>query len=409
MDLSDKLRFYETSIRPCAEPAVLQRPELEQWINGKQVENEEGSFFLACRSVSSDHRHGISPLSNNQEMNRSVYAQAGNDRRLESFDPRKALYIDTETTGLTGGTGTVAFLIGAGFYTDAGFTVKQYFMRDFHEEKAMLKSFLELLSRFESLVTYNGKCFDIPLITSRLILHRLKDEITAYPHFDLLFTVRRLYKRRLTDCSLGNVENQILAFRRENDVPGFMIPDIYFRYLHSGNGEDLAGVFRHNFLDILSLSALTLHTAEVYRDPCSVLSTEQDWFSLGIAFERMNLNSQAARCFKKVLEYESSAAIHFETRLRLGMIYKRNRQWDLAIQEWQKMIQTGVFSVQPYEELAKYYEHRSRDYMAAIRWVTMAIDRLQVLTDLRSDSRKSVLEHLLHRLERLRRKGRLTV
>ena len=122
----------------------------------------------------------------------------------------------------------------------------------------------------------------------------------------------------------------------------------------------------------------------------------------------MNLNSQAAECYKKALEYNCSTPVHSETRLRLGMIYKRNRQWDLAIQEWQKMIQTGVFSVQPYEELAKYYEHQARDYSAAIRWVAMAIDRIQIQARLQSDSRKPVLEHLLHRLERLRRKQRLS-
>jgi uncharacterized protein YprB with RNaseH-like and TPR domain len=407
MDLRDKLRFYETSLKSHAESTVSQRYELEQWVSGSQIENEEGSFFMACRSVSAGHRHGISILAHEHEVRRSVYALASKDQRLETFDPRKALYIDTETTGLAGGTGTVPFLIGAGFYTDSGFTVEQYFIRDYHEEKAMLLAFMERLSCFESLVTYNGKCFDIPLIASRLILHRLTDQISAYPHFDLLFTIRRLYKRRLSDCSLGNIENQILTFRRVNDIPSFMIPGIYFRYLHTGDGERLPCIFEHNFLDILSLSALTLHTAEVYQNPESMLSQEQDWYSLGIAFEKINLPNQATECFKKVLESERSSPIHNDTRLRLGIIHKRNRQWDLAINQWQRMIQTGMFSVQPYEELAKYYEHHARDYVTAIMWVTRAIDHLQIQMDLRSEKNGHVLDRLKGRLERLQRKSRL--
>jgi uncharacterized protein YprB with RNaseH-like and TPR domain len=407
MDLRDKLRFYETSLKSHAESAVSQRSELEQWISGSQIENEEGSFFMSCRSVSAGHRHGISILTHKHEVSRSVYALASKDQRLATFDPRKALYIDTETTGLAGGTGTVPFLIGAGFYTDSGFTVEQYFIRDYHEEKAMLRAFMERLLRFESLVTYNGKCFDIPLIASRLILHRLTDQISAYPHFDLLFTIRRLYKRRLSDCSLGNIENQILTFRRVNDIPSFMIPGIYFRYLHTGDAEHLPRLFEHNFLDILSLSALTLHTAEVYQNPGSMLSQEQDWYSLGIAFEKINLPSQATECFKKVLESERSSPIHNDTRLRLGIIHKRNRQWDLAINQWQRMIQTGMFSIQPYEELAKYYEHHARDYMTAIMWVTRAIDQLQIQMHLRSEKNGYVLDRLKGRLERLQRKNRL--
>jgi uncharacterized protein YprB with RNaseH-like and TPR domain len=407
MELRDKLRFYETSLKSHSEPVVSRRPVLERWVKGKQIENEEGSFFLVCQSVSAGHRHGIRALIHNHDVSRSIYALAGKDQRLETFDPRKALYIDTETTGLAGGTGTVPFLIGAGFYTDSGFTVEQFFIRDYHEEKAMLRAFMGRLSRFESLVTYNGKCFDIPLIASRLILHRLQDQITAYPHFDLLYTIRRLYKRRLADCSLANIENQILVFSRENDVPSYMIPDIYFRYLHTGDGERLPSLFDHNFLDVLSLSALTLHTADVYQNPGSLLSQEQDWYSLGMAFEKVGLPDQATRCFTKVLESERSSPVQHDTRLRLGIIYKRNRQWDLAIHQWQHMIQTGIFSVEPYEELAKFYEHRARDYSAAMMWVTRAIDQLQIQMRFRSERKGQVLDRLKDRLERLQKKSRL--
>jgi len=296
-------------------------------------------------------------------------------------------------------------MIGAGYYTDEGFTVEQFFMRDYPEERAVLSAFIERLGEFESLVTYNGKSYDINILESRTILNRMDHSINRLPHLDLLYTMRRLYKRRLSDCSLGNIEKYILGFERQDDVPGYLIPGIYFEYLRTRQCHRLVSIFDHNRWDILTLAALTRHTGIVYHDPFTVLEHGQDWLSLGRIFESFNLMRQAAVYYKTALQLSNDSEMEQEIRFRLGLIYKRFGYWNEAIQQWEQQTQSRLFQVHPFEELAKYYEHHKRDYKHAIDWVDHAIKRVDMLSQLNPEIQFTQdREALMYRLKRLKRK-----
>ncbi len=172
-------------------------------------------------------------------------------------DPKRIAFLDTETTGLAGGTGTVAFLVGVGRLTDRGFRVRQYFMRDFGEEASMLQAVAEDLAGAELLVTYNGKSYDEPLLASRYVLARIRPPFSRLAHLDLLHGARRLWKLRFDSCRLQELEAQILGYTREGDVPGGLIPRVYFDYLRTRRPGHLHAVLHHNVLDILTLAALT--------------------------------------------------------------------------------------------------------------------------------------------------------
>ncbi|MFC1569159.1 ribonuclease H-like domain-containing protein [bacterium] len=404
MDLKEKLKFYESAQKPSVKKdSMSQDAGIHLWVEGEEHKNEFGQFYLVKRSFPKQHQHGSQSLGSNPKLPESIYAWVGKDAKLQSLNPLKSLYLDTETTGLAGGAGTVPFMIGLGYFTDNGFNVEQFFMRDYPEERAMLSAFLKRLSEFDGLVTYNGKCYDVNLIASRLILHRMEYPITQLPHLDLLFTARRLYKRRLSDCSLGNIEHHILGFTRHGDVPGFLIPGIYFHYLRSGQGERLKAVFEHNQWDILSLAALTMHAGHVYSEPSKILENTMDWYSLGRAYESLDLNEQAVHCFQKVVQSGDLSGME-DALYSLGFIYKKKKQWDQAIHCWEQMIKRP-FQLLPYEELAKYYEHQVRDNEKAMEWVMKALERIDMQIELQTNM---VLENdrqkLIYRYDRLKRK-----
>ncbi|MBN1781165.1 ribonuclease H-like domain-containing protein [bacterium] len=407
MDLKEKLKFYESSVKtrsPVPEPGDTE--ELSRLVPGSVVGNNSGAFFRVTWTMQPGDFHGSQCLSQIPGIPGSVYARIGKDPALASFDPVKALYLDTETTGLAGGTGTVPFMVGLGFYSEASFIVEQYFMRDYHEERAMLEALLDRTAGFESIVTYNGKCYDINLLSSRFVMQRLRNPLISLPHLDLLFTARRLYKRRLSDCSLANIESCVLGFHRTDDIPGAMIPGLYFDYLRSGRPGQLVRIFEHNRWDILSLAALTRHAAQVYHNPSGILTHALDWYSLGRSLESVHALDEAVTCYIKLLGSGPDAETEAETRSRLALIHKKSDKWKMAVQAWEQMIQTDRFHIKPYEELAKYYEHRIRDYDRAASWVNRALERLEIQLQLQeepgsfSDDRQA----LLYRLNRLKNK-----
>jgi hypothetical protein len=171
---------------------------------------------------------------------------------------RDGLYFDVETTGLAGGTGTLVFLVGVGRFLDDSFEVRQFFLPGPADEPTMLDLLgEELQARPCFLVSYNGRCFDAPLLQTRFMLQRRRLPLDRWPHLDLLYASRSLYRVRLPNCSLSTVESLALDVTRSGaDVPGALIPEMYFDYLRSGAYEPLARVFYHNLHDILSLATL---------------------------------------------------------------------------------------------------------------------------------------------------------
>ena len=185
---------------------------------------------------------------------------------VPSMHPERLAFLDTETTGLAGGTGTYAFLIGIGRVEPDGFHVRQFFMREYAEERSLLAALNKHLEGFDVLVTYNGRAYDQPLLETRYRITRHKPPFARMTHLDLLYGARRLWKLRLESCRLMQLERQILGVEREGDLPGDLIPYVYFEYLRSREARRLVPIFHHNAIDILTLACLTAIVPAAFRN-----------------------------------------------------------------------------------------------------------------------------------------------
>jgi uncharacterized protein YprB with RNaseH-like and TPR domain len=377
------------------------RPDVADLIEGTRRAGEAGACFVAETRYPLDYVHGDVALSDLLGAPTAAFALMTGDEQLSHLDPERTVLLDTETTGLAGGTGTLVFLVGLGFFVDGHFRVEQFFLRDPGEERAMLHVLGEVLGRFDAVVTFNGKCFDWPLIETRHSYHRLPLRPSAPLHLDLLFPARRLFKRRVGSCSLGQLEAEALGLgRRPDDVPGFLIPTIYFDYLRSRDGRGLVPVFEHNRRDILSMLSLAVRMARCVDDP-GAADHATDIYSLGRLFEDAGQVERGIRCYERALGGTSDRA---EVLARLGGAYKRLREHERAVELWESMIAEGALSIYPYVELAKVLEHKRRDYAraaeltrsaAALHTQTRAYTSAARHADERAD-----LDKRLRRLER---------
>lgn len=287
---------------------------------------------------------------------------------LDSFDIRRVLFLDTETTGLSGGVGTVPFLVGAGWVEDNAFVLRQWVMRDYGEEPFLLHALLALLPRFDLLVTYNGKTFDLPLLLSRLVLHRLPDESVSMAHLDLLHPARALYKLRLARCPLSVLEQRVLDIRREDDLPGAEVPARYFEFLKTREFALLTDVLRHNAQDIRTLGLLLLRLCQAYTAP-EQLSFSQDVLSVGRVLERRGHRAEARLCFRVAAQGETGA----RARQMLAGSHRRDAEFAEAEQIYLEMLSQGEGGLLPYVELAKLLEHRRRDHARALAYTRAAL------------------------------------
>ncbi|UCD41538.1 MAG: ribonuclease H-like domain-containing protein, partial [Chloroflexota bacterium] len=326
------------------------------------------------------------------------------DSGLTRFSPESISFIDTETSGLAGGTGTYAFLIGIGNFTKQGFKLSQFFMRDPFEEPAQLAAVLGALDKTEVLVTYNGKSFDIPLLNTRFITNSEPPPLISQSHIDLLHLARRLWRDRLTSRTLGSIEENILALQRtEEDIPGWMVPTIYFDYIKSGDARPMKGVLYHNAMDILSLASLLNHISEILDDPHGGLVEEGiDLISIGKIYEDMGEIDAAAECFAQGLEYNLPTNIRKQAVFRWSIMEKRRSNYDQSIQLWRNAAENQ--EIYAYEELAKVYEHKLKDLSQALYWTELAISILDSSVFPRLE-RNLWMHKFEHRLNRLQRKA----
>lgn len=277
--------------------------------------------------------------------------------------PGPAVYLDTETTGLSTGAGVMAFLIGLGWFEGDSFRVRQYFLSQPAGEKAMLAELLPLVREAGLLVSFNGRSFDVPMLRSRLALNRMREPLDA-PHLDLLYPARRMWKLRLRQCNLTRLEEQTLDFAREGDVDGAEIPGLYFAYLRDGDEGRLAAVFEHNRLDILALAALAGRMGANLDRP-ELAGEELDQFSLGRMYQRQGDVARAERCYRRA---EGCS------RQDYALLLKRQGRMAEAEMRWRAMVEAGQGGIAPMVELAKYYEHRLRDYAGALAWTRRALE-----------------------------------
>lgn len=317
----------------------------------------------------------------------------------KNLSPEDILFLDTETTGLSGGAGTVAFQIGVGYFTHSGFVVEQFMMHDYPEEASMLQTLNSLMKRFTVICTFNGRTFDIPLLKTRFIMNRIADSSIPPFHADALYPSRRLWKLRLKKCNLAHLEEQLLNVVREDDLPGALVPQTFFQYLKDGNFQPMERILEHNKQDIVSLAQLFYFMCKQVDVPEEIAESE-DLFSLARALEKNGQQDKAIHCYRLSSNTQMCAHAHES----LARIEKRRGNTDAAIKLYQTMLMQNEKPVVACEALAKLHEHKLRDIPAALSYTRQALLLLSEPALFQNETVQEQRIALQYRYTRLRKK-----
>ncbi len=286
-----------------------------------------------------------------------------------NIKPEDIVFFDTETTGLAGGTGTVAFLVGAGRLEGNQFIVRQFFMNDYHQETSVLNEFKRTLAGAKAVATYNGKSFDAPLLKTRSILNRININLDDFIHFDLLHACRRLYKMRLERMKLTDIEEHILGMERHDDIPGSEIPDIFFRYFKYGESALLKKVIEHNLNDIVSLVKISGVLAETYAAPHALEYNED-----ALCVARTLLQTGDLEGASSI--FETLNDVLFDAKAELAYINKKAGEYERALALFKQLSESTRFSIEYDIEIAKIYEHKLRNYEQAVNYSKTAREKI---------------------------------
>ncbi len=401
--LSDKLKALGvkqgTRGLPTAEP--VQRYAIDKVVDGTYRPSLNGETFVAKQIFGAEYHHGQAAIRPDAPFD-GLAAWAGEPRfvklPLESY-----AFLDTETSGLAGGTSTYAFLVGVGRFMEGDFHLEQFFMRDPTEELSMLEALAEFLAPTQALVTFNGKAFDAPLLITRYSIHSMPIPFREHAHLDLLPLARRLWSDRLPSRALKYLEENVLSAPRSvEEVPGYEIPYLYFDYLRSGDARPLKGVFYHNAMDVVAMAALLAHVASILADPFGErVDHGLDVVALAKLYEDLGQWDKAARLFERGLEMEIPEADFWLAIQRLSHLQKRRGNLETAVRLWERAASQG--HIYAHVELAKYHEHQRRDYTEAIKWTRSAEELVNTL-----EAPRYVylhwMEELNHREKRLEEK-----
>lgn len=385
MSLSDRLSRIIGEKKP-AENMPASRSPLDEHIRGEWTSTGSMKVFQAESSTTFD-------------FGRLRLGKMSSILGIDIPDPEKMLFFDTETTGLAGGTGTYAFLVGIGFFTGSKFLVIQLFMPGFADEPALLETLSAIGRDYTHLVSFNGKMFDQPLLATRFLLSRVEDTLKGKPHIDLLHLSRPVWKRRLDSCSLKSLEVNVLGHDREDDIDGALIPEVYFDWLRTGNPSRIAQVFEHNRQDVASMATLLSVLDSMYENPeSSHFSHTVEMLGMARYFENKGSSDMAVTYLEKALDCEETQ-IKDEALVNLGKLHKKLGDHAEAQKYFSKVSNNSAYSILALCEQAKHLEHRVKDYDKALELTNMALAISRnniVLTGLRQD-----LEDLRKRADRL--------
>jgi uncharacterized protein len=429
--------------RPRGQQAVRER-DVQHLVPGSIIEGPLGACFVAERDLALDHRHGDEALGRFFDLtDRGLGCLA---RAVEplAIDRESVVFLDTETTGLAGGTGTYAFMVGLAYFRGDRLLVRQYFMRDHAEEPAMLAALSQVLAQHEAVVTFNGKSFDVPLLLTRYTANRQRPTIPTAVHLDLLHPSRRFWREQLESCTLGTLERAVLGHSRAKDVPSWMIPELYFQYVRGGDPRAMAAVFEHNLHDILSLVTLTCRLSLLLDSPTATVPNTADpdvsvslapadpavplsltpadtvsptptpsvfeLFAAARIYEDLGLFEEAYARYEQALAGKRDIAVRARVASRLAALCKRAGRHERAVQLWRRLATLGLTGCEPFVELAKHFEHRQRDYDAAINMVEEALAVVEIQALRRQPGANAERTALQHRLSRLlAKRNRATV
>ena len=309
----------------------------------------------------------------------------------------KMLFLDLETTGIAGGAGTYAFLVGCGWFEGGVFRSRQFFLADFGAERALLEAVGEFAGNLACIVTYNGKTFDLPLLETRFSLQRMPTPFAEIAHVDMLHPARRMWRQDEVECRLTYLEQALCGHERESDVPGFEIPSRYFQYVRSGDARPLQAVLEHNRLDIVSLAMLTARAAQLLEEGPSTAMTSREAFGLGRLYERAGLMDDALASYRRA-SGGGAGTIRVEALRAMAIMLRRLRRYQEAASTWGDLLAapgcSPAYAREASEALAVHHEHRARDLEIARDFA------MQSLSLQATPARQQATRHRLARLDR---------
>lgn len=375
--LNDKLKSLGVSLggTPKLEKPAANSFLIENVVSGSDLNTIYGKTFQTHQVYPEDYLHGdilLCATSNLDTLTRWAKIPA-HSPTLEASD---FIFLDAETSGLAGGTGTYSFMVGLGFFTANNFQVIQLFMRDPGQEAALLAALTHYVSNYKGVVTFNGKSFDIPLLNGRHVLNGLTSPFKEMFHIDLLPLARRIWRNRLDDRSLKNLETQILGLTRtQEEVPGWMVPELYFDYLKTQDARPLAGVFYHNLNDIVSLAALFKYTSRLLLYPLENPNTNSlDLIGIARLYEELGLLDVAIQVYEQSLLQGLPEDFFVQTVMRYADIYRKRNDWPAVLTLWERA--ADYKCIEACIELSKYFEHHEKNYPTALNWVERGLEKL---------------------------------
>jgi uncharacterized protein YprB with RNaseH-like and TPR domain len=405
-DLRRRLREMGVvqGVRELASLPSRRRVAIEDLVPGRFETTSRGQCFVAEKSYPLDHAHGDLSLSSFLDLSAETVAHIGRDGALAAIDLHRTCFLDTETTGLSGGTGTMAFVVGLGYYEADGFAVRQFFLRDPGDEPAMVESLAEFLPRFEALVSFNGRGFDVPILETRFILARIPPPTARLPHLDLLAPARRLWRYHLDSCALGALEQGVLGVQREqDDVPGGVIPYLYRDYLRTGDAREMQRVLYHNVVDVLSLVTLGARICHIYAGARARSSLSgAELYALGRWYASEERSDEAERVYRSSLAAGLAPDLRARVLRDLGTLLKRAGRRADSFVFWQQLALERTDDVLAHVELAKVLEWHLEHLSLAAGWTRAALARVEQWPP--GARREATLAGLRHRLARLERK-----
>ncbi|MGD9898503.1 MAG: ribonuclease H-like domain-containing protein [Calditrichaceae bacterium] len=366
MDINKKLQFYKSGKNTLSENKTINAPvnALAQHFSGEII-SPEAPYIKISRVVQlpgMPDKLDIRFLSKGQ-MNKEIL-------------PENCLFFDLETTGLAGGAGTFAFLLGFGFIRNDELIIEQYFLPDYGREYDLFKNLKEWLNNFSHLVSFNGKSYDLPLLKNRFILNRIIPSFQSMLQIDLLHISRRLWKDSIDSCKLSSIESHLFGITRSGDIPGALIPQAYFDFIRTGVVHNIIKIIEHNYQDILSSARILMRIHEIESNPAILTTDPQALLRFaGLAFE--NGHEEILNLVGEMYE-----DIPDQIKVWQSIIYKKNKSWQKAVFLWNELTASQSFLFFALEELAKYHEHVKKDHKTALSLTNRAIKNLENLSQL---------------------------
>lgn len=349
-------------------------PDLEAALGGAWTEQQGIRCFVVERRYDAAQMYGRARVGDFATKIAECQADASLVTRGRT-PTTPFVFFDLETTGLGGGAGTYAFLVGCGWFDGDDFLTRQFVMTRIADERAVLTTVATRLAEAGALVSFNGKSFDAPVLETRYLYHRLPWVGEGAAHVDVLHPARRFWPG--DDCSLIALERKVLGAARSGDVPGAEIPERYFQFLRSGDARPLEAVLEHNRLDLLSLAGLTARLLHLIRSGPPHAADAQESHALGRTYERAGLDNRALEAYERAAAMAVSGPIRIDTQRSLAIAYRRLRRFDDAAGCWRAIL--GVrgcprhIAREANEALAIHHEHRVRD-LASARAFTLQLD-----------------------------------